>query len=67
MELKFLEGVVEAEVETPLPLHLAAHTELDNAEVLFTNCHKLPFKVEPTEVIFSALSGKFLCCTIIKT
>ncbi|XP_064117078.1 nuclear pore membrane glycoprotein 210-like [Macrobrachium nipponense] len=53
--IKLLEGVVEAEIETPLPLHIAAYTERDGIQVPFTVCYKLPFKVEPADLIFTSL------------
>ncbi|XP_063610154.1 nuclear pore membrane glycoprotein 210-like [Penaeus indicus] len=53
--LSLLEGVVEVEVDTPLPLHVASFTQWDNTQVPFTVCHQLPFKVEPSEVSFAAL------------
>ncbi|XP_071543821.1 nuclear pore membrane glycoprotein 210 [Panulirus ornatus] len=53
--LALLESVVEAEVETRLPLHVAAYTQWDGTQVPFTVCHKLPLKVEPKEQSFTAL------------
>lgn len=54
--LGLLDSVVEAEVDSVLPLPVAAFTTLENKpEVPFTLCHKLSFMVEPAEAIFSAL------------
>lgn len=55
--LVLLESVVETEVETRLPLHVAAYTQRDGTQVPFTVCHKLPLKVEPEEQSFTALPG----------
>ncbi|XP_068200875.1 nuclear pore membrane glycoprotein 210 [Palaemon carinicauda] len=53
--IKILEGVIEAEIETPLPIHIATYSERNGVPVPFTVCFKLPFKVEPVEVIFTSL------------
>ncbi|KAK7071464.1 hypothetical protein SK128_003831, partial [Halocaridina rubra] len=55
VDLNLLEGIVEIEVETPLPLHIAAYSLWEGSSLPFTKCHKLPLKVEPAEAVFTAL------------
>lgn len=55
--LALLESAKEVEVEETLPLNVASYTQWHSAQVPFTTCHQLPFKVEPDELSFTALPG----------
>ncbi|KAK4314544.1 hypothetical protein Pmani_014165 [Petrolisthes manimaculis] len=56
MGLSLLEGEVETEVDKPLSLHLASHTNTKDGQHLpFSACHRLPFDVQSAQASFVSL------------